>query len=450
MRTFSTMEFNYSSMLFYKLMKASSQLTYKIPDKLSVWAEYFDLSLKHGALNLSNGKPSIQPPPYLLEELVEVAKNPDIHQYTSLWGHPELLQAVSEYYSPRFNRKLVPKENILITPGAMAAHFDAIIGLGVQPDDEILTFAPYFPQYYTQSMMAGNVFKQTKLKYNSETDSWEIDYDDLIQKITNKTKVIMLNSPNNPTGKNFTREELQKLSQIFKEKCPDAFIVNDCVYESVVFDGQQHIDFATIDDNWNKTVTIYSAGKLLSCTGWKIGWLIGPEHLIKACAVTNEPVNFNCNTASQIAIARALKKLDNTPCFGHKNYREYVSKLFENSCKHLYHTLSHSKLPIKPLRSESGYFLMADISGCKDLIDKKYFTKHDWSDDLTGIQYNKFENRDTVPLDYAFSRWLTLEYKVAPMPGSLFYKDGEEEEIYVRFAICQSEQFMEEVRKQLI
>jgi len=426
------------------------KVTYKIPDKLSVWAEFLDLALKHGALNLSFGRPSICPPPYLLEELVEIAKNPNIHQYTSLWGHPELLTAVSEYYSPRFQRKLVPKENILITPGAMTAHFDAIIGLGVNPDDEVLSFAPYFPQYYTQSMLAGNVFKQSKLKINPKTGFWEIDYDDLMQCITSKTKVIMLNSPHNPTGKNFTREELIKLSQIFKEKCPDAFIVNDCVYESVVFDGQEHIDFATIDDNWNKTVTIYSAGKLLSCTGWKIGWLIGPENLIKACAIANEPVNFNTNTISQIAIARALEKLDITPCFGYKNYREYVSKTFENSYKHLYNTLSNCKLPIKPLHAESGYFLMADISSCRDLIDKKYFTKHDWSKDLSGIQYNKFEKRNDVPLDYAFTRWLAIEYHIVAMPASLFYKDGEEEEKYVRFAICQSEQLMEEVRKYLI
>jgi aspartate/methionine/tyrosine aminotransferase len=436
-------------MLFNKLMKASSQLAYRIPDKLSVWAEFTDLAIKYNGLNLSFGKPSIQPPPYLLEELAEVAKDPNCHQYTSLWGHPELQQAISDYYSPRFNRKLIPRQNILITPGAMAAHFDAIAGLGVKSDDEILSFAPYFPQYYTQSMMANNVFKQTKMKLDPETNSWIIDYDDLVKNITSKTKVIMLNSPHNPTGKNFTRPELEKLSQIFKEKCPQAYIVNDCVYESVVFEGFEHTDFATIDDNWEKTVTIYSAGKLLSCTGWKIGWIIGPEHLVKACAVANEPINFNTNTISQIAIARALKKLDTTPCFGYSNYREYVSKTFQESYKHLYQTLANGKLPIKPLRAESGYFLVADISGCRDLIDKKYFTKHDWCDDLTGVQYEQFEHRDDVPLDYAFTRWLILEHKVVPMPCSLFYKDGEADENYVRLGICHGPQLMEDVRKHL-
>jgi len=424
-------------------------MAYKIPDKLSVWAEFLDLSLKNGALNMSFGKPTIQPPPYLLEALSELARNPDIHQYTSLWGHPELLEAVAEYYSPRFNRKLIPKENIIITPGAMTAHFDAIIGLGVNPDDEVLTFAPYFPQYYTQSMMAGNIFKQSKLKMNPNTNAWEIDLENLMECITSKTKVIMLNSPHNPTGKNFTREELIKLSQIFKDKCPNAFIVNDCVYDSVLFGDQKHTEFATIDDNWRKTVTVYSAGKLLSCTGWKIGWLIGPEDLIKACAIANEPVNFNTNTICQMAIARALKKLDSTPCFGHENYREYVRKTFESSYQHLCDTLANCKLPIKPLHADSGYFLMADISECRDLIDKKYFTKHDWSPELTGIQYNKFETRDDVPLDYAFVRWLAIEYKVVPMPASLFYKDGEEEEIYARFAICQNEAVMEQARKYL-
>ncbi len=430
-------------------MQKVGKLITKIPDKLPVWAEFHDLSIKYGAINLSNGKPSVPPPPYLLENLGEIAKNPDIHQYTSLWGHPDLLESVSKYYSSRFNRQLKPKSEILITPGAMAAHFDAIIGLAVNPADEVLSFGPYFPQYYTQSLLAGNTFKQTKMKLNPKTTKWEIDFDDLLKSITPNTKVIMLNSPHNPTGKNFTLDELKELSMIFKQKCPHAIVVNDCVYESTLFDNNQHTDFATIDDNWEKTITIYSAGKLLSCTGWKVGWIIGPEHLVKACAIANEPVNFQTNTISQMAIAKSLYQLNETPCFGYKNYREFVSGEFQKSRDHLSETLKQCNIPIQPLHSESGYFLVADIKQCKGLIGKKYFTKHEFTDDLNGVQYNKFDDRANVPLDYAFSRWLTLEHKVAPMPVSLFYKDKEEEENYVRFAICQTQDFMKQVRNQL-
>lgn len=230
---------------------------------------------------------------------------------------------------------------------------------------------------------------------------------------------------------------------------PNAIIINDCVYESIIFEDKKHVEFATIGENWNKTVTVYSAGKLLTVTGHKIGWIIGPERLIKGSTIINETICFNVNTISQQAIARTLDSLLITPVNDFPNYNIYLSKQLAKNCNSLFEILKNSKFPIKPFVADSGYFLFADISACKPLIPEKYFSKNSFIDDLTGIEYNKLEEFEVVPLDYAFCRWLTIEHKVAAMPGSLFYIPEDIADSFVRFAICQNEEVINKVKVQL-
>lgn len=421
----------------------------KVPNKLSVWSEFNQLCARYQSMNFSHGRPSTYPPEYLLEEMKKLSEIPEIHQYTSLWGHPELQKSISDYYSPLFNRQLKINAEILVTPGAMSGHFNGIFGIATEPTDEVFTFAPYFPTYLNQTQFSGIKFQTSKFIYNQKAEKWEINYDDLIKKINKNTRIIMLNSPQNPTGKIFSEEELIKLSHIFDQHAPNAVIINDVVYEDLIFDNNDYKRFANILDNWKRTITVYSGGKLMSCTGWKIGWLIGPNELIKACAIINESIAFQTNTICQIAIARSLPKFRDTPSYGFKNYTTYVRSQFQACRDMLTEGLKKSKLGIVPFHVEAGYFLMADVKNVKPYIDEIFYTKNEFCSDLEGVDYKRFEDNDKVSYDYVISRFMTLKIKISPMPITLFYTEDNFEDQYIRLAICQNTDTMQEAIKKL-
>jgi aspartate/methionine/tyrosine aminotransferase len=278
---------------------------------------------------------------------------------------------------------------------------------------------------------------------------WTIDFDDLPNKLNKNTGIIMLNSPHNPTGKIFTEEEQLKLSAIFDEFAPNAIVINDVVYENVVFDNNKFVRFANVKDNWRRTVTVYSAGKMMSCTGWKIGWLIGPSELIRACAIVNESIAFQTNTICQLAVAKSLPIFDKTPSYGYPNYSAYLTDQFTKCRDILVETFSKSSLGLVPLHAEGGYFLMADATNLRKHIDPKYFTTDHFSEGLEDVEYKRFPGKDQPAYDYVASRFLALKAKVAPMPVSLFYTDDSFDEKYLRFAICQTTDTINEARKRI-
>ena len=141
-------------------------------------------------------------------------------------------------------------------------------------------------------MLSRATIKSVQLVVDADL-KWQLDFDSLEKAMSDKTRILLLNTPNNPTGKVFTREELEKISAIL-DKYPRCFVLSDEVYDFLPFEGREHVHFATIGDNWKRTISVFSGGKMFNCTGWKIGWGIGPKQLVRQAVIMNDSINF-CN-----------------------------------------------------------------------------------------------------------------------------------------------------------
>lgn len=248
-----------------------------------------------------------------------------------------------------------------------------------------------------------------------------------------------MNTPHNPTGKVFTLEELTEISDIL-EDYPNVYVISDDVYEFLTFDGHEHHIFATIKDNWKKTVTIFSGGKILCCTGWKVGWAIGPADIVRQAVTFNDTCTYCHNVPGQIAVANSLQTARTEEYEGFSSFVEFMKADFKKSHDILVEGLKELDLPLKPIPADGGYFIMVDVSGLRDLVPEKYFVQEEYEDDKeTTIEKNDFGN--PVPLDLAVCRWLAMEKKVVTMPGTFFFdrKSTTKTDKYIRMAFCRGE-----------
>lgn len=276
---------------------------------------------------MSYGAPGLDSPDFLKENLCRATKE-GFNQYTLFLGHPLLREKLSEYFSPFFkyaknNQSLNPHTEILVTNGACEALFSALHHI-VDKGDEVVFFEPYYTQYVNYAEFAGASIKTAPLK--NVNGKWEYDFEALEKAITPKTKAMIITNPHNPTGKIFSKEELYKLTEIL-ERHPQVVVVSDDVYFFLPFDGREHHLFANIGENYKKTITIFSAGKMMNCTGWKVGWAVGPPDLIKHVSYVHESVVFNLNVPGQVAIAKSLEE-SLKPYQGYKDYYTYVRSTF--------------------------------------------------------------------------------------------------------------------------
>lgn len=291
-------------------------------------------------------------------------------------GHPLLRNALCEHFSPILKNgnggDLNPNSQILVTNGALGSLYSAIMNL-VGPGDEVLMFEPYYTQYVNHIEFAGASIKTAPMHITKE-NKWDFDWQAFEDSITDKTKLVVLTNPHNPSGKLFTRDEIAKMTAIL-DKHPHINVLSDDVYYFLPFDGRKYESFANFNEsNFAKTITVYSAGKMLNCTGWKIGWSIGPAQLIKQAMFVHEASTFNCNVTGQIAVAKSLPDAFNLEYKGHKNYLEYTRHTFEKARDEAVKLVKRSNnIKFDPVTCESGYFITADISTTRDLIPDRYF-----------------------------------------------------------------------------
>ena len=324
----------------------------------------------------------------------------------------------------------------------------AFINAFCNKGDEVVCFEPMFPNYLDHAEFAGG--RVLGLPLSLEEGEWKYDSAALLAALKKPTsKVFLFNNPHNPTGKVFTRAELEEISAIL-DQCPHVMVLSDEVYDFLTFDGLSHISFASVGDNWNRTVTVYSGGKLLNATGWKIGWTVGPQRLMHWGGVVSNTVYYCNNTPGQMAIAKALDKIEQPGYNGTDlSFKQTTQALFQANRDLIINSVNEMKLPWKAVPLQGGYFVIADIRPCADLIPEIYKTTHDYEPEVEGqvpIGKNQLFMPDgRIPLDLAFCRWMAVEKGVVMMPSSFFCAADSPTitDYYARLAICMDPQSTE-------
>lgn len=419
----------------------------KIEDLIDIWVELAEVGKKYGAVSLGVGIPYLEPPNFLIQNLID-ATNEGHNHYTCPNGHPEARELISKHYSPQFNRTIDPSTEIIMSNGANGAIDWLLQALITSEDDEVILIEPMFPEYMTLAQYARGTKRYVPYKVQDD-GNWNLDLECLKETLNTKSRVIILNFPHNPTGKVPNLDELTEISEIL-EDFPNWFVLSDHVYDYLTYDDHKHHVFATIGDNWKKTVSIYSGGKLLCWTGWRVGWAIGPQEILREATVINETSTYGQNVPSQVAVARSLKTAYTEEYKDGKTFIEYLRNDFKKTHDLLVDGINEIDLPIKPIPALGGFFILADVSELRDLIPKKYFKQEEYEDDrCTTISKNDFG--DPVPLDLAVSRWLVMEMKVVTLPGSFFFDKASptKTDKYIRLAFWRGEEIIEQALQNL-
>lgn len=380
----------------------------------SVFAEFTNSCIANEAVNLGQGFPNYAPPKFVQECLQEVSKMGVItNQYNRSMGHPILVNQLQNIYEPLLNRKLT-QMNFVITNGATGALFTICQAL-LNPRDEALLLEPFYDAYPNQVQMAGGVCKY--LPFNIPKDcissnQINLDFKKLDSMINNKTKLLFINNPHNPTGKCWNKEEFLELSRII-QRHPNLFVVMDEAYEWLVFDDNQHVRFASLPGMWNRTITVGSAGKSFECTGWKIGWVCASEEITNIIQMAHQWIPFCTSIPLQCAIGLSLKKQLQF------NWFEELRNKLQNRRDALVDGLNLAGMRV--IIPQGGYFVLANTSNFD-------------------YDYNPHESKD-----FEFARWIIRTHKVGPIPPSAFYspKNAYIAEDYARFAFCKSDSLID-------
>jgi N-succinyldiaminopimelate aminotransferase len=267
------------------------------PHTSTIFAEMSALALRTGAINLGQGFPDTDGPPSLLSDAAANIQG-GINQYPPGIGIPELRSAVAEHQR-RFYGLEVDPDAVLVTTGATEAIASAVLAF-CEPGDEVVTFQPYYDSYAATIALAGAELRAVPLR----PPSFGFDPDELRAAFSARTRLVLVNTPHNPTGAVFDREQLTLIGELAAEH--DAVIVTDEVYEHMTYDGRPHVPMATLPGLAERTLTISSVGKTFSVTGWKVGWVHGPGELVSAVRAVKQFLTYVSGAPFQPAIAAAL------------------------------------------------------------------------------------------------------------------------------------------------
>ncbi|MFO7271644.1 MAG: methionine aminotransferase [Sphaerobacter thermophilus] len=356
----------------------------------SVFSEMSRLAVEHEAINLGQGFPDF-PGPDLVKHAAATAINADLNQYAPSHGLPRLRRAIATTFEQSYGRAVDPDAEVTVTSGATEALLATLLAI-LEPGDEVILIEPFYDAYPAQVVFAGGVPRYVPL----QAPGWSLDLDALAAAISPRTRAIVLNTPHNPTGKVFSREELAGIAALCQEH--DLIAISDEVYDRIIFDGAVHVPLATLPGMWERTVTVNSTGKTFSMTGWKVGYAIAASALTRAIRTTHQFITFATATPFQDAMAAALEDALTS------NYYAELAAMYTRLRDQLHQALEGAGLPVLPCRG--SYFLLADISGL---------------------------GFDT---DVAFCRFLTTEVGVAAIPPSAFYADPATAPLLARFCFA--------------
>ncbi|MDT0166259.1 aminotransferase class I/II-fold pyridoxal phosphate-dependent enzyme [Actinotalea sp. AC32] len=268
--------------------------------RATVFAEMSALAVRTGSINLGQGFPDVDGPAHVAEAAV-AAIRAGHNQYPPGAGVPALLEAVAAHQDRRYGIRLDPATQVLVTAGATEGLTAAVLALA-DPGDEVVTIEPAYDSYPAAIAMAGAVHRGVPLVRTP--GGFRLDLDALAATVGPRTRLILVNTPHNPTGAVLDRTELEAVARVAHQH--DAVVVTDEVYEHLTFDGVEHVPIATLPGMAERTLTVSSAGKTLSFTGWKIGWLSGPAHLVQAVRAVKQYLTYVSGGPFQHAVAAAL------------------------------------------------------------------------------------------------------------------------------------------------
>ncbi len=374
----------------------------------TIFSEMTALALKHRAVNLGQGYPDF-PAPDFVKEAAWKAIARDENQYTRSAGHPQLVEAIALLWQRDWGCSPDPLTEITVTVGATEGLFAAVQAL-VNPGDDVLIIEPFYDAYPADVIMAGGTPRFVPLR-PGEDGEWYLDLEEVRRAITPRTRMLILNTPHNPTGKVFSREELEGLAAIAQEY--DLIVLSDEVYDYLTFDGRRHWRIATLPGMWERTLTLGSAGKMFGVTGWKIGWVVGSAALNLAVRKAHQWIPFCVATPLQVAVAIALQEASA------QGYLETMRVAFERKRDILVQALAEAGM--RPLATHGTYFVLARIDPLG------------WEDDV------------------AFCRWLTTTVGVAAIPPTAFYSEDHKAmgRRMARFAFCKRDEALQEAARRL-
>ena len=312
------------------------------------------LAAQYNAVGLSQGAPDFDTPRWVLD-IIKEAFDAGRNQYAPLSGVPEFRKAISDMYRTKYGLFFDPATQITVTSGATEAIFDSVMAL-CDPGDELIAFEPFFDSYAGSCKMALCTMKAVTL----HLPDFSFDQKELEAAITPRTKAIIINNPNNPSGKVFSREELTVISEVANKY--NLTVISDEVYENLVFDGLEHIPAASIPGLADRTITINSTAKTFSATGWKIGFICAPAHLTQAVQAVHQWVTFAVNTPIQIAFSRILPisaDYSKEFCTQMEKHRDY---LFKKS----------QEWGFDPIKPHGSYFFMATFDRLSPKSDMEF------------------------------------------------------------------------------
>lgn len=363
------------------------------PFGTTVFAEMTALAREHGAVNLSQGFPDFDGPE-VAKAAARAAIDAGENQYAPLAGRPELVAAIARSAEASLGFAVDAAAEVTVTPGCTGALAAVMLGL-VEPGDDVVLFEPYYDCYRAAVAMAGAVPRIVALR--EEGDGFGVDLDGLRAAIGPRTRAVLVNTPHNPTGKVFTREELGAIAALCLEH--DVIAVSDEVYEGLVFSGE-HVSIASLDGMRERTVVCSSVGKTYSLTGWKVGWTIAPKALTAGIRAAHQFLTFSVPGPLQLGAAAALEEGGT-----------YVAEMLESF------RVAHGRL--------AG--ALADVGFGVKRSDGTYFVM---------VDHGRVSSAVGVEGDVAMARYMAEHVGVAVVPPSCFYERRALGEHMLRLCFC--------------
>lgn len=347
---------------------------------------------QYGAINLSQGFPEFDPPKEITDALAEVAKKGP-HQYAVTYGAQNFREALAEKQGKAIGRSIDPNTEIVVTCGGTEAMMCAMMTI-CNPGDKVMVFSPFYENYGADAILSG----AEPIYIPLVPPTYEFDISLVEKGFQDGAKAIIVCNPSNPCGKVFTEEELLAIGNLTLQY--DAFVVTDEVYEHIVYEPAKHICMASLPGMYEHTITCNSLSKTYSITGWRLGYLIGPAHVIEAARKVHDFLTVGAAAPLQEAATVGLK-------FGESYYRELLEKYTK---KRDYFLQGLDRIGLKHNEPQGTYFVLVDIQEFLDLPQFAGYT------------------------DLQFCEWMIAHIGVAAVPGSSFFKEPVNNLIRLHFA----------------